>query len=88
MSLNAAQREQTSKELKVNYQISGLTPQDIEADLSLSRRQLEETLKLGLESDGETVWRLRDYLEERIKEQGKEPFPYSILRNNIWYRYK
>jgi hypothetical protein len=87
MSLNDAQRKQTSKELKANYQISGLTPEDIQADLGFSPKQLEETLNLGLEANGETVWRLRDYMEEKIKAQGKGPYPYSILRNNIWYRY-
>lgn len=88
MSLNSAEREQTSKELKANYEISGLPPEDIQADLGLSPHQLEETLNLGPTSYGETVWRLRYYLEEKIKEQGKEPYPYSILRTNIFYRYK
>jgi hypothetical protein len=39
-------------------------------------------------SHGEAVWRLSDYLEDKIKEQGKDPYPYSILKTNIWYRYK
>ncbi|WP_057915933.1 DUF2316 family protein [Peribacillus muralis] len=88
MSLNHAQRKQTSEELKVNYEISGLTSEDIQADLGFSVKQLEETLNIGPSSQGEAVWMLRDYLEEKIKEQGKEPHPYSILKTNIWYRYK
>jgi hypothetical protein len=87
MSLNTKQRKQTSKEIKANYQISGLTPEAIQADLGFSVTQLEETLNLGPASHGEAVWRLRDYLEDKIKEQGKEPYPYSILKTNIWYRY-
>ncbi|MFJ7755892.1 DUF2316 family protein [Peribacillus muralis] len=88
MSLNMEQREQTSKELHANYEFSGLRSEDIQADLGFSHEQLEETINLGPASHGEEVWRLRDYLEERIKEQGKEPYPYSILKTNIWYRYK
>ncbi|RVT57229.1 DUF2316 family protein [Niallia taxi] len=88
MSLNPAQRKQTSKELIANYEISGLTPEDIQADLGFTVKQLEDTLNLGPASHGESVWRLRDYLEAEIKEQGKVPYPYSILKKNIWYKYK
>ncbi|WP_040950896.1 DUF2316 family protein [Gorillibacterium massiliense] len=87
MSLTAEQRKQTSIELKENYRISGLTPEEIKADLGLDLRELEETLNLGPTSHGETVWRLRDYMENKIKGQGKVPYPYSVLIHNIWYRY-
>ncbi|MEM5012547.1 DUF2316 family protein [Niallia taxi] len=88
MSLNSAQRQQTSIELKVNRDISGLTGEKIQADLGFSGELLEETLNVGSGTHGEAVWRLRDYLEDKIKEQGKEPHPYSILKTNIWYKYK
>ncbi len=88
MSLNTAQRKQTSKELKINYQISGLTPEDIQTALGFNPQQLEEILNVGSKAGGERVWRLRDYMEEKIKEQGKEALPYSILRENIWFQYK
>lgn len=88
MSLNLAQRKQTSKELRENYQRSGLTPEEILTDLGFRAEQLEETLNLGPSSKGEEVWRLRDYLDDKIKEQGNEPYPYSVLKTNIWYRYK
>ena len=88
MSLTGAQRIQTSKELKENYRIAGLAPETVCAGLHFSEQQLEDALNLAPATDGETVWRLRDYLEEKIKAQGKEPYPYSVLRNNIYYRYK
>ena len=88
MSLSIKEQMQTSKELKENYRISGLTPKDIQAELGISFTQLEETLNLDHAADPVTVWRLRDYMEDKIKEQGKGTFPYSRLINNIWYRYK
>lgn len=88
MSLNRAQEKQTSEDLQKNYQISGLTPADIQRDLGLDFGQLEETLDMGPEADPTTVWRLRDYMEEKIIEQGKEPFPYSVLKVNRWFQYK
>lgn len=27
-------------------------------------------------------------MEEKIRAQGKEPYPYTILNNNIYFRYK
>ncbi|BFT76137.1 DUF2316 family protein [Paenibacillus sp. P36] len=88
MSLTKQQIIDTSNELKTNYFISGLTPSDIKATLGLNSDELKETLNLGNSSDPEMVWKLRDYMEEKIKESGKEPHPYSVLINNIWYRYK
>jgi len=67
MSLNAEQRKQTSMELKANYQISGLTPEEVQADLGFNCRKLEDALNLNSSTDGETVWRLRDYIEQKIK---------------------
>jgi len=88
MSLNVEQRKQTSKELKANYEISGLTPEEVKADLGFNYKKLEDALNLDYSTDGETVWRLRDYMEEKIKEQYGEPYPYSVLITNVWYRYK
>lgn len=88
MSLNVEQRKQTSIELKANYEISGLTPEEIQADLGFNHKKLEDALNLNSLTDGETVWRLRDYMEEKIKEQVGETYPYSVLITNIWFRYK
>ncbi|WP_265415893.1 DUF2316 family protein [Paenibacillus albus] len=78
----------SSKELKANYLISGLTSSDIKTALGLNPEELEETLSIGPSSHPEMVWRLRDYMEDSIKASGKEPHPYSVLITNIWYKYK
>lgn len=85
MSLNAEQRKQTSIELKANYEISGLTPEEIEADLGFNHKKLEDALNLNSSTDGEAVWRFHDYTEEKIKEQRGEPYlyPYSVPITNI-----
>lgn len=86
MSLNATQRKKTSEELKENLRISGLTPEDICTALDLSAQELHAVL--ALESEQPTdVWRVRDHMERVILAQGKEPYPYSSLVTNIWYRY-
>ncbi|MBM7571851.1 DUF2316 family protein [Aquibacillus albus] len=77
MSLNREQRKHVGKELRDNFELSGLTPEVIQADLAFSHEQFEETIKLGPTSDEEAVSRLRNYLEEKLKEQGKEPSSYS-----------
>ena len=79
MTLNTAQREQTSKELKANYKASGLPQEAIQAALGLSGDQFDAAINLSPDSRRDTVWRLRDYLDEELRAQGKEPFPYSLL---------
>ena len=88
MSLNTEQKKQTSIELYENYRISELASEKIQADLGLDARELEKTLNVGLGVDPTTVWRLRDYMEDKIKEQGKTPYPYSILIENIYFPYE
>lgn len=73
MSLNPEDRKNVGKELRDNFKLSGLTPEVVQADLAFSHEQFEETIKLGPTSDDEAVSRLRNYLEEKIKGQGKEP---------------
>ncbi|WNY25212.1 DUF2316 family protein [Methanolapillus millepedarum] len=84
--LTVAQTKQTSIELKENYRISELTPEVICADLRINDRELNKVLEM-VNPDPTTVWRVRDYMERKIKEQGKTPAPYSALITNIWYRY-
>lgn len=88
MSLTKAQQIQTAVQLQKNYELSELTPTEIERDLGINERQLLTTLALKEEADPTTVWRLRDYMEAKIWEQGKVPLPYSVLKVNIWYPYE
>ncbi|MFT4104129.1 MAG: DUF2316 family protein [Lacrimispora sp.] len=88
MSLNAHQRKQTSFELHKNHQISGLSLETIRADLGFTAEELSAAFELSTPGHDPTdVWKLRDYLEKSIREQGKEPYPYSSLKVNIWYQY-
>ncbi|CQR46626.1 hypothetical protein BN1058_00895 [Paraliobacillus sp. PM-2] len=74
MSVDPAQQKHVAKELRENFKHAGLTPEVIQADLAFSHEQYEETIKLGPTSDEEAVTRLRNYLEEKLIEQGKKPY--------------
>ena len=74
MSLTPEQQKHVARELRENFKHAGLTPEVIQADLAFSHEQYEETIKLGPTSDEEAVSRLRNYLEEKIEEQGKKPY--------------
>lgn len=87
MSLDADQRAQTSTELRANFDLSGLTVERIAADLELDPAQVEDALAMRPETNGTIVWRLRDYLEERVEETGQEPVPFTVLKVNRWFPY-
>ena len=87
MSLTSTQKKQSSVELHENFKILGYSAEKICTDLKLSQRALTNTLDIGFMTDPVSVWRLRDYMEEKILEQGKIPKPYSILNHNIYYPY-
>lgn len=87
MSLTASEMKQTSIELKKNLEISGLGFSDIQNALGFDRSKFESVINLSAVNDPTDVWRLRDYLEKKILEQGKKPYPYSKLKVNIWFQY-
>ncbi|MFB1049380.1 DUF2316 family protein [Paraliobacillus sp. JSM ZJ581] len=77
MSLDPKQKKHVAKELRENFKHAGLTPEVIQADLAFGHEKYEETIKLGPTSDEEAVERLRNYLEEKLEEQGKKPYSSS-----------
>ncbi len=87
MSLSASEKKQTSFELKENMKISGLSQMEIQFDLSIDEKTFISCINMHEVQDPANVWRIKDYLEKKIKQQGKTPYPYSKLINNIWYRY-
>ena len=87
MSLNNTEKKVSSMELQENYKILSFDPDQICTDLGLSSHELKNTLHIGLTTNPTTVWKLRDYMEEKILQQGKTPYPYSILKNNIYFLY-
>lgn len=74
MSLYHEQQKHLAKELRENFKHAGLTPEVIQADLAFSHEQYEETIKLGPTSDQAAISRLRNYLQEKLEEQGKKPY--------------
>lgn len=87
MSLNSQQRAITSRELQQNLELSGLSREQVAADLELSVERVDDALEMRPTTNGTTVWRLRDYLQERVEEQGKEPIPFTVLKTNRYFPY-
>ncbi|MDQ7093622.1 DUF2316 family protein [Desulfosporosinus sp. PR] len=87
MSLNAKQFEQTRIKMAANFEISGLLPETIQADLGFSAQDFKSALEVLPRYSPTNVWKLRDYLEKKILEQGKNLYPFTVLKNNIYYQY-
>jgi len=87
MSLTVKQFEQTRIEMAKNFEIAGLTPEMIQTDLGLNTQDFKNALEVTPRHNPTNVWKLRDYLEKKIREQGKEPCPFTVLTKNIYYPY-
>lgn len=79
MTLDTKERRLTSRELKANLDVSGLTPEAIRTDLGFTQERLASTLELDGVSRREDVWTVREYLDDRIHAQGGRPRPYTLL---------
>ena len=88
MSANAERFELTKWEMAVNYDILGATPQAIQADLKFSKEEFDRALSVAPGFNPADVWKLRDYLERRIKEQGKKLITFTALVKKARYTYK
>lgn len=87
MSLNARQIEQTRIELLQNYELLGFSLETIAQDLGFRDDDFNKALELVPHHNPTNVWKLRDYLEKKILEQGKQPVPFTVLTKNIYYPY-
>ena len=87
MSLTIEEKNQTRLELKKNYEISELALETLRNDLNFTSTELTNAFELIPGHDPTNVWKLRDYLEKKVLEQGKKVYPFSILKNNIYYPY-
>lgn len=85
MSLNPTQMKNTRKELKENFEISGLTKEQVASDLNISLEKLDHLFTLTQQSLSDP-WILRNYLTEKVEEQGKTPVSYTALLGN-WHQY-
>lgn len=78
MSLNPEQMAATRHELQANFELTGLTKQQVAADLKISLTKLDHLFALTQQSLNDP-WILRNYLLDQVKTQGKTPVPFTAL---------
>ncbi|MBC1501261.1 DUF2316 family protein [Listeria weihenstephanensis] len=87
MTLTNQQIANTKKEFADNIQISGLSIPTIAKELNTNEEKIESILALNTKAF-EDGWILRNYLLEKIKEQGKQPEPFTALvgdHHDYWF---
>lgn len=90
--LTAEEKATTARELQTNYDRLAAGEATVCKDLHFSPEVLADALavcKNGIAAPGD-VWKLRDYLEEKLTAQGKASCPFSVLKpeRNHWFSYK
>lgn len=79
MSLDRAEQQRTSEELRANQRLSGASDQQLAEQLDFSTQQVEDTLAVADASAPQDVWLLRDHLEDLVLALGGTPVRYSVL---------
>lgn len=82
MSLNRAERETTSEELRANLLLSDLSDTEVLEALGFSPSQLEATLSVDPASDPADVWLLRDFILQTLGQQERDPRPFTVLTDD------
>lgn len=80
----------TTFELQENFRRLNYPIKQVAKDLQLNISEVESLLSLDVTYPGD-VWMLRDYLEDMLKKEGKEVYPFSRLAShsaNRWYPYE
>ncbi|HEO5802411.1 TPA: DUF2316 family protein [Streptococcus agalactiae] len=80
----------TTFELQENFRRLNYPIKQVTKDLQLNISEVESLLSLDITYPGD-VWILRDYLEDMLKKEGKEVYPFSRLAShsaNRWYPYE
>lgn len=80
----------TTFELQENFRRLNYPIKQVAKDLQLNISEVESLLSLDITYPGD-VWMLRDYLEDMLKKEGKEVYPFSRLAShsaNRWYPYE
>lgn len=90
--LTTEEKRMTARQLRENYKRLGWEEDKVLRDLQFTREELEDALGVcekGIANPAD-VWKLRDYLEEKMAEQGKEMLPFSVLipHRNLWFSYR
>ncbi|WBU37758.1 DUF2316 family protein [Homoserinibacter sp. YIM 151385] len=79
MSLNAEERERTSRELRQGLSALGLDRVRLARQLGWSEARVESVLAVDPASDPVDVWELRDFLVETATSRGSKPAPFTVL---------
>ncbi|HEO6023934.1 TPA: DUF2316 family protein [Streptococcus agalactiae] len=80
----------TTFELQENFRRLNYPIKQVTKDLQLNISEVKSLLSLDITYPGD-VWMLRDYLEDMLKKEGKEVYPFSRLAShsaNRWYPYE
>ncbi|WP_071130726.1 DUF2316 family protein [Enterococcus timonensis] len=78
MSLNSQQVKNTIDELHENFFRSGLTKEQVADDLNISLTKLDHLFSLTQNSLNDP-WILRNYLIEKVEENGEESVEFTAL---------
>lgn len=87
MSLTIKQQDDTRRELRENFEKSGLAVEEVAADLATTPEYIEQLFRLESKSHDHT-WILRNYLYEKVKAGGKTPTEFTALKGshrNHWF---
>ncbi|AFV71873.1 TPA: DUF2316 family protein [Streptococcus agalactiae] len=88
--LTIQEMKDTTFELQENFRRLNYPIKQVAKDLQLNISEVESLLSLDVTYPGD-VWMLRDYLEDMLKKEGKEVYPFSRLAShsaNRWYPYE
>ena len=80
----------TKSELAENFRRLGAEKDRVAYDLEISLAELERVLTMSHPNPAH-VWMLRDYLEDKLLEAGKDVYPFSKLADHIanrWFTYQ
>lgn len=88
--LTIQEMKDTTFELQENFRRLNYPIKQVAKNLQLNISEVESLLSLDVTYPGD-VWMLRDYLEDMLKKEGKEVYPFSRLAShsaNRWYPYE
>ncbi len=77
--------QNTKDELQANFELTGLTAEQVAADLHISLTKLDHLMTLTQQSLNDP-WILRNYLIEQVEATGQQPVPFTALRGD-WHRH-
>lgn len=87
--LTPLQTIRTRKELQENYKRLNEPEEQVLKDVQISQKELHNVLNMTHPYPGD-VWKVRDYLEDKLTEKGIPMKPFSRLADhsaNHWYPY-